>query len=190
MSKNQNQIEAARRLETYLLSEGIRLPHRKALEAVARVENERNWNLLSARANETESAPMQAVAPEGPKPSLPAFDFLPQHFQVTKLLTLCTQLLAKTATDTPEFEQATQILREFENLSVWGEWTARDLEQAVEGYLYDNGMEDNVDVRDEPVRSAVKYALHNYNNRHSSTESDVTFLDTLVRNELDEHYGN
>jgi hypothetical protein len=188
MSKNLNHIEAARRLETYLLSEGIRLPHRKALEAVARVGNERNWNLLSARADEAESASMQAAISEVQKYTLPAFDFLPQHFQVTKLLTLCTQLLAKTATDTPEFEQATQTLREFENLSVWGDWTARDLEVAVEGYQYENGIELTQGIDEGPIRTAIKHALYQYADAHTSTESDMTFLDTLLRNALNEHY--
>lgn len=188
MSKNQNHIEAARRLETYLLSEGIRLSHRKALEAVARVGNERNWNLLSARTEMVESVPMQAAISEVQKYTLPAFDFLPQHFQVTKLLTLCTQLLAKTATDTPEFEQATQTLREFENLSVWGDWTAGDLEQSVDAYRSDSGIEDTRGIDEEPIRTAVKLALHQYADVHTATESDMNFLDTLMRNALDEHY--
>lgn len=190
MSKNQKHIEAARRLEEYLLSEGIRLPHRKALEAVARVENERNWNMLAVRAETATVTASPVSAPEVQMSALPAFDFLPQHYQVTRLLELCTKLLAKTGipADTQEYEQAVQQLREFENLSVWGDWTARDLEQAFDAYRCDHGIEDDLDAHDEPIRTALKYALHGYQDAHSSTESDISFLETLVRNELDSVY--
>lgn len=190
MSKNQKHIESARRLEEYLLSEGIRLPHRKALEAVARVENERNWNMLAARAGTaTETASTSCVA-EVKKAALPAFDFLPQHYKVTRLLELCTKLLAKTGIpDTPEFEQAVQHLREFESVSVWGEWAGRDLEQCVEGYGESYSIEDMPGVNEEPVRTALKCALHRFADVHETTGSDMDLLDTLICDALYEHYN-
>jgi len=48
MSKNQEHLEAARRLVKYLAGEGIRLPHLKSLEALAAVHNAPNWNVLQS----------------------------------------------------------------------------------------------------------------------------------------------
>jgi hypothetical protein len=127
-----------------------------------------------------------ATAPDAR--NFPSFDFLPQHFQVSKLLSLCVNLLQVAPVDASVVDQALSVLREFEHISVWGEWTERDFEQALEGYRDAENVEDSTTSDEEPLRRLYRSALHDYQDAHQPTESDVNMLEALLRTELDRHY--